>query len=74
MVNFAKIARTTSHAIGDVGAHTGSTVKKVVTATGVIGTIGIGGITWKAYNWVSDNGNSILIAGAVVALIVLRKR
>jgi hypothetical protein len=77
MVNFGKLASTASHAIGDVGTHIGSKIEKVGTRKGFLGALSLsasGAVGVGLYTWVSKNGNTVLIAGAVVALVVLRQR
>jgi hypothetical protein len=77
MVNFGKIATSAGHAIGEVSHHTGNKIAKVGTRAGLLGTLGVGlgaGLGAGTFKWVSENGNTVLIAGAVVALVLLRKR
>jgi hypothetical protein len=76
MVSFAKVARSAGHAIGEVTHAGGKKISKVKRA-GILGSLGVGlgaGVGVGAYQWVSHNGNVVLVTGALVALYALRRR
>jgi len=76
MVNFGKIVSCAGHAIGEVSHHTGNKIANVGKKAGFLGTIGVGlaaGLGGGTFKWVSENGNTVLIVGAVVALFMLRR-
>jgi len=77
MVSFGKIASSAGHAIGEVTHAGGKKISKVGKRAGILGTLGVGlgaGVGVGAYQWVSQNGNVVLVAGALVALYALRRR
>jgi hypothetical protein len=77
MVNFGKIVSSTGHAIGEVSSHTGNKIAKVGKKAGFLGTLGIGlgaGLGAGMFKWVGENGNTVLVVGAGVALFMLRRR
>jgi len=74
MVNFGKIVLSTGHAIGEVSSHTGNKIAKVVKRAGFFGTVGVelgAGLGAGMFKWVGENGNTVLIVGAVAALFAL---
>ena len=59
-------------------SHTrGEKISKVGKRADILGTLGVGlgaGVGVGAYQWVSQNGNVVLVVGALVALYALRRR